>query len=718
MAKTPEKKARPRAAATVTISLAAVLLSAGLLRALLPDPIRSLFLKAQKLETAGQWSLALRHYAVLTSSHPESYYAPRALERQAAILASLGRPTGDPKRLREAMEIYGRLAETYPESSQAGDALLAAGSIALTDLRSSAEAKKWYSQVLERFPNSREFAPEAMVKLGRIALQQKDREAAQMWFQRVLQRYPQLTERCAEAQYHLGVAYETLWPDAEHKQWARNAYEATFKRYPQTVYAADAKERLGLLIYGDSARQPTVRRVLIDVPPIPAATQPSDKDGGLLDALRVVLAARGIEVDEAVLRGWSLQPFACALDPKRPERVARPIGSAWQNIVANAGLLYAPLSGGREKEALADLQTEIDSARPPLIFHGRWSLAVGFDSSRNQVFLQNAGAQLETLSTRELAQTWKQPAPIGGPFAMISFWARGERPRLAPEARRSGAQARLAATPTPKALDAAPAPAPTATPTPLPRLNTPTYIYELPALSERDAHRRALRRAVSLLKRPRQGDLLLNSEALSHLARELRLCASAPASVAQAEGTAEPQLPELEAAGEVPSSDLQEGSEPAEAQATPTPLLEDEAASGAPPARSLEQAAGAGGKGSQAPQRQAVPPVAIDWARRARSWRGWFGEPLDFWLSARRDAAAYCDAAANSLNERALFEASQALRQSVQSLEAAREAMPPREALITSPLPASTRASLLEASRLLRQAVEAEKKAVAAMSRV
>jgi len=714
MSKTPVKTS-PRATITIVAALALVLLSAGILRALLPDPTRALFLKAQKLEGAQQWSLALRHYVILSTHHPESYYAPLSLERQAAILASLGRPTGNAAQLRQAMDIYGKLAQTYPESSRAADALLSAGAIALTDLRKPGEAKKWYSQVLERFPNSREFASQAMVKLGRIALQERDREGAQTWFQRVLQRYPQLADRGAEAQYHLGVAYETLWRDAQHKQWAKNAYEATFKRYPQSVYAADARERLGLLFYVDSARQPLVRRVLIDVPPLPSAGESSRESAGLLNALRVVLAARGLEVDEAILRGWSLQPFRSALDTQNPERVIKPLQSSWQNIVSAAGLRYAPLSGGKESEALRDLQSELDMARPPLIFHGKWSLAVGYDSSRSQVFLQNTGSSLETLSTRELAQQWKQDAPIGGSFAMVGFWGRGERPKQASRAARSGATARINATPTPKALDGdAPVEKPTPTPTALPGQSTPTYIYTLPALNEREVHRRALRNAVALLRRPRQESLLLNAEALSFLSRELRLCAQPPATTA---APAPESQPDATPAGETPGA---EATTPTQAEGAPVegsespvePQTESDA-----PAR-LEEATPTATRRAARNVAPNTPRVAsVDWARRARLWRGWFGAPLESWLVARRDAAAFCDAAGRALNQRALFDAAQAFRDSAQAMEAAREAMPPRESLMSSPLPRATRQALQEASLQLRRAAEAENRAAEAMSR-
>ena len=172
-------------------SLPAILILALLVRAMLPDPTADMFRKAKRMEDAGQYELALRHYAVLLSSHPNSSYAPEALAGTAAILAQMGRPDGDVFKLRRAVETYKKLADTYPSSPLAGDALSSAAAIALTDIKDLSLAKNLYGVLLERYASSRDYAPEAMVKLGRIALMQSAGDNAQMWFQRVLQRLSQ-----------------------------------------------------------------------------------------------------------------------------------------------------------------------------------------------------------------------------------------------------------------------------------------------------------------------------------------------------------------------------------------------------------------------------------------------------------------------------------------------------------------------------------------------
>jgi TolA-binding protein len=741
------------------------------LRSLVPDSSRGLFLKAQRLENSGQFRLALRHYAVLSDRHPDSAYAPRALERRAAILASLGRSSGDAATLRQAVALYRQLGEVYTTSSLAGEALVAAASIAFVDLRDWKEAKELYSELLARFPNSREYAPLAMVKLGRVALEQREREAARDWFQKVIQRFPKLAERGAEAQYHLGVAYETLWKDKQHRQWASNAYEITVKRYPQSLFAANARERLGLLFYDQASRQPSSRRVLIDVPPIPdddtdAEDFPDASDGGSLwSALRLLLASRGLDVDAVALRGWSLKPFAAGIDPQNPARVVAVSSSDWENILAGAGLRYLPVSGGKASESLRDLQKELDLARPPLLFHGRWSLAVGYDSDRNLVFLQSRGARLESVSTAELARSWNVDAPIGNRFAMIGAWAPGEKPQVAPDRTIQSVRNRYDAKPGPRVLPDTPPPVATPAPTatPLPRLDIATYIYALPPLSLEDANRRALRRGGARLAQGRLGRALLNAEALDFVAQALERAARPAATRPLGTPATSPRNLATPSPAKAPTASPAEVPARVEGEPTPAPQESPELDGGfeeqSAPARGggdeqtrffqtgqarlrFSRAAGVERVGAErAPAvlfvqalsardrlkleantgaSPAPTPAPATGARLALRLRPWFGEPLDAWILARRDAIAFCEQVGSRGGARGT-EAARAMRDSILALEAARAALPRVGALRAQigarEVDAPTRSGLLETARLLRAARDAERQAVALLRR-
>lgn len=677
---------------TIALGFVCLILLALVVRMLMPNPTANLLAKAQRLEAAGQLDLALRYYAVLTKNHPESLYAPRAWERQGAILTGQARGRGDAGLMRKGFETYLHLGETYPESSLAGDALITAGNIALTDLRDWKIATRVFALTLDRYPNNREYASESTLKLGRIALAQKNGQAAQTWFQRVLQRYPKFADRCAEAQYHLGVAYETLFRETDHMKMAKRAYEATFKRYPQSIWASDAKERLGLLYYVDS-RQPQERRVFIDLQPLPVQStlvaQDSDK-ASPLHALRLLLASRGLMVDATTLRGWSLAPFWAAFDAQNPARVHTSPHDQFDNILASTSLHNKPTSGGQEVEALRDLQDELDTGRAPLVWAGSWMLAVGYDSSRGQVFLQRQGARMETIGIKEFAAQWKNPSPtpIGRPYTMLSFFATGERPRPQRITR-----AAPGARPLPTALRSLEEVRvlPTPTPTPVASLTTPTWMFEPQPLSLKNTHRRALRNAALLMKRPQHGKVLLNLEALAQLSRELERLAQRPLAVLpSAETVVDAALPPND-------SPL-----PAAEDATPQALATQTPLPSATPGRVGLFKPGA----------------------RARALGGWFKNarndqaPVDVWIAARRDAAAYLDSAANALGQRSLQRAAAEFRTSIERLEEAVNALPSTDAPGSddSALSDEARAAFGVVARHVRAAHDAEKRALALMS--
>lgn len=651
---------------------------------LMPDPMANLFFKAQRLEAAGQLRMALRHYSILTDTHPESSYAPMALQHEGDILTSLAQHTHDSgvaaQYLGRAVGIYLRLANSYPTSSLAGDALLSAGDLASNNLQDLKTARHAYQTLLDRYPNNGDYASEATLRLGRVALTEGNARDARGLLQSVLQHYTTYPDRCAEALYHLGVTYETLF---KKKDWAQNAYQATFTRYPNSVWASTAKERLGMLFYHQ--RVPTLRRVLVDVAPLPAS---GFSDGSLFAALRPLLAARQLEVSDTTLRGWSLQPFYTGYVPQDPGHVVAPPFDGFDNAVSNAGLRYTEISGKDGATALHTLQDEIDAARPPIIYNGHWTLAVGYDTSRQEVFVQNQGARFDTVSTKDLSAAWKADSPLGDSFTLIAFYLPGERATFErPQLATITAGRTQLPTPTPAgAAQSAAAPAgnaPAAAPvanSSTPDLTIPTYVYSLKPLAAAAAHRRALHRAVALMHRPQAEGALLNLEALNALADELkRLSTAAPSPVPQ---------PEAERPTPRPTAT-------SPAVAPPAP------ATGATPAPTVAPLEG--------------PPA--DAVARATALLGWFKGPLQHWVSARRDAAAFLDNAANALHAPALHAAANDFRRAITELNDAAAALPRSDTLSTDGtlLNEEARRRLETAALHMRAARDLERHAVAGM---
>lgn len=382
------------------VGLAAILVFVFLLliRVLMvPDPGgKLLWIRAQNLEERGLVQQALRQYQLLAQTHPQSSYAPAALLHCGDLLRDLAR-AGESGRVSQALEFYQQLANNYPTHQLAGDALLRSGELYLRDLKVLPRARATYSDILKEYPRNAALASEATLRLGEVAQIGRDGKTARTQFQQVLRLFPKESERCAEAQYRLGETYETLFSDADRRIWARNAYEATIRNYPGSAWAGKAKERLGILVWGETA--PRERRVLIKTTALPDEGEKSS----LLESLSMVLGARGIVADETVLQGWSLEPFYAGFSVNNPSALVSPSFIGWKNVVSNAGLVYRVYDGGPSDEALQDLQHELDDAHATLVYTGQWKFAAGYDSLRDEVLLQNGG-EMQPLKVKDFVK--------------------------------------------------------------------------------------------------------------------------------------------------------------------------------------------------------------------------------------------------------------------------------------------------------------------------
>ena len=642
-----------------------------------PDPGADFFTKAQRLEAAGQIPLALRHYQLVSSKTPESLFAPRALLRQGDLLAAQGRQKADKSLLKQAVAAYAILAKNYSTDTLAGEALFDAAEIS-TDLKEFKPARGFYEQILKNNSPKSDASALATLKIARLALVQNDRKTAQTLFQRVLQQWPRNAQIGAEAQFHLGVTYETLF---KNRDWATRAYDATIARYPLSIWANNARGRLGLLAFADTKGRRPARRVRIDVAPFVDEGVGSSDASEPWNALRPLLASRGMEVDDPTLRAWSLTPFWLMVDKRNPGRVVQPSFDAFENVVANAGLKFTIKGGGRENEALADLKNDIDAAHTILVWSeidekGAWNLVVGYDSERDEVMLQSGGARFETLASKTFAAGWKAPSKFGKSYTLLSFFSDDERKRPKPQL-----------TPTPE-----PSPKPGATPLPIIQA-PPTFVWKLPRLNRRDAHRATLRRAANLVTRAGNEYGAQGSAGLDFLSRELALVARAPRAV---ELVPTPQAPIDESADVPARAETLEESPDGFVDETPTPETTTAPAGELPRVETVP-----------------APRVVRNQAPRAKQLVAFFGEPARQWASKRRECASWCAEVANQLNDKQLQNAARAWERSAQALESAMNEAP----LIDETLSAENRADLRELSRLMATARDAEREAARLMNR-
>ena len=646
----------------LTVALLAALVLIG--RVLIaPDAGSSLFSRARQLEEAGQIALALRHYALVSNRHPESSLAPRALLKQGDLLSVRGRSNKNTEDLRNAMDAYARLAQNYPDNKLSNQALFDAGEIAAQNLSDGVSARKFYRLIMERNSDRSDEAAMATTKLGRLALTEGDGKTALALLQSVRAGWPNDAEAGAEAQFHLGVLYETVIKD---RNKAQRAYYSTLQNYPKSVWAGDASERLGLLAYNDQLGRRPVRRVLLDIAPLPdtdGLANPS-KGSDLWQALDILLGARGLRVDANVIGGWSLSPFFVGIDTTNPGRVVTPSFDQFANVVAQAGLRFTEKDGATAESALRDLQNDIDAAREPLLYienggEGRWMLCVGYDSERGEVYLQDQGAQFNTLAVGSFAQMWKAKSKFGKPFTMLSFVGQGEKPR-------SLAQ-----------LSAQQTPAPGATPLPATRLNTtPQFVWELPRLNQKNANTRALREAAQMLNRAGNDTVALNINGLGYLARELVRLADSP---------------DPEAFRGFEEAPIRQEEAPLDANALDANSLDANAAPVPTPAAT-------------------ATPALRNFAPRARNVMAFFGEPARNWARQCRRAAAFC-AVAGRQNNRDLSGAIANFNLSADSLDVAASLAPQ----IGGSLSPEDRAAMREMARQISVARDAEAAAARAM---
>ncbi len=651
----------------LTVALLAALILIG--RVLIaPDAGASLFSRARQLEAAGQISLALRHYALVSDRHPESSLAPQALLKQGDLLSARGRANKNTADLRAAMDAYARLAQNYADDKLSNQALFDAGEIAAENLNDGVAARRFYRLILERNSDRSDAAAMATTKLGRLALAQGDGKTALQLLQSVRANWPNNAQAGAEAQFHLGVLYETVLKDRDK---AQRAYDATLKNYPNSVWAGDARERLGLLAYNDQLGRRPVRRVLLDIAPLPDSDGLREQTSGsdLWSALDIVLGARGLKVDSTVTSGWGLAPFFAGFDTAKPGRVVEPSFDQFANVVANAGLKFTVKGDGNAESALRDLQDDINAARQPLLYlenggEGRWALCVGYDSQRGEVYLQDRGAQFDTLAVESFAQMWRAKSKFGKSFTMLSFLGKSEKPRALQQ------------------LGAGQTPAPGATPSPAMRLNaTPQFIWELPRLNQNNANTRALREAAQMMNRGGNETVALGSAGLSFLARELTQLA------------------------ESPDPDAFGGFEEA-------PIRQQEPAPDATPAAAFDANGVEVPAPTPAPTIAATPtPAPRNFAPRARNLMAFFGEPARNWARTRRRAAAFCEIAARQ-NNRNLTPAISNFNLSADSLDVAASLAPSIGASLT----AENRAALREMARQISIARDAEIAAARNMS--
>jgi hypothetical protein len=276
---------------------------------LVPDPGgKLLFARAQSLEARGLVQPAVRQYLLLAEAHATSPYAAQALLQAGDLMADLAR-AGDAPQFNEALATYEKLATTYPQHILAGTALLRAADILTAICVHRPERAPSITEYSRSIPTTASMPP------SRCCVWAVSRRTSAM----AKRRKSGFSACCNAIRPKRSAAPKrsSVWAKPTRRsstpkntKCGRATLRRTIKNYPRSVWASKAKERLGLMVWVDTA--PRERRVQIETRPLP---DEGTEAGSLLNAMRMVLAARGVLVNDTVLRGWGMQPFFAGYAP-------------------------------------------------------------------------------------------------------------------------------------------------------------------------------------------------------------------------------------------------------------------------------------------------------------------------------------------------------------------------------------------------------------------
>jgi len=378
--------------------------------------------------------LAAQEYERVVKVDPRNPLAAQALFKLGYLYRA---PLGKPKR---ALLYYEELAQDHPRSSFADDALLWVAYLSRTELKNVAMVRSAVDRLESGHSDTPRTCARGRVELALALLDAHDPESRQVC-EEILKRYPDQTRQCAQSQLILARIAETLDKDPEA---AVKQYELLVKNYPDSTSAVEAKQRIGLLYFGQKRAEAGKKPPPGVVPPSKQiAGVPPFAEGGeqgiqilTLAALRSLLRHRGTEADLDTLLAVSGAAFQFVYD-----RANRPTGAAvfatnpFETVASTFG--FTPLQGSSEtpEEAMLSLCQALDLGRPAAVPYSPqgWVIVTGYDKQRNEFTYLRPGAEgARAEKFDEFARRWKEAASQGSgalsPFYQFSLGPQRSKP--------------------------------------------------------------------------------------------------------------------------------------------------------------------------------------------------------------------------------------------------------------------------------------------------
>lgn len=404
---------------TILFSVAAIGIGGALLYANRSDAHgEDPWVQAERSFSAGDLRAAARQYEAFVARHPDSPWAAQALYQAAFIYAD------DARRRDDAIRTYRRIADEFPHHPLADEALRHMGDLLLED-HQYAEAIRAYQDAVHRSAGSDPAASAAAeVRIAEALFRSGDGPGARLRCLAILRRYPRCGHQRAEA---LNLLALTALQLEDSPRTALQRYEQLLCEYPDSRYAPQARrqvtalrQELGLPAVTADRTEATRGRSLRVELPTRSPSGEAFKDTGMLECLRVLLAASGVHVSLTKLSGWSGRAFAfyyAATDRRRGAGLMPP--GEPEGLARSLGFRHCALTIERSPErawdrvvrSLSDGQAVL--TRAGVVSPADWVLITGYDAATDRVgFHTTSGARRTVPLDQLLGALW---APEGGP---------------------------------------------------------------------------------------------------------------------------------------------------------------------------------------------------------------------------------------------------------------------------------------------------------------
>jgi TolA-binding protein len=364
--------------------------------------------------------LAIAEFSRFVRNHPNDPLAPAAYYQLAFLYRT---HVADPQK---ALEQYAIIADRYPRSEEADDALEWMASIGRgqKDLKLIRDV---VARLETRYADRHSACARARIQLA-LALLDAGSPEAQPVCKSILNRYPDQPNQCAQAQLILGRALEKI---GKNQEAAVKQFEQVRKDYPDTTSAVEAQQRIGWIFYRRERSEAGKPAKPVALPKkrvvgVPALVH--EEGGGVhrlpLEALAVLLKHRKTDADIDTLMAVSGIAFQFVYDPKQRGMGAGVFATQpLQTTATSFGFVPLESSSSTPEEAMLSLCQTLDRDKPAMVPYGdaEWVVVVGYDQGRKEFIFLRPGKGESTEKFDEFASRWKVATDQTG-GALPSFY--------------------------------------------------------------------------------------------------------------------------------------------------------------------------------------------------------------------------------------------------------------------------------------------------------